>query len=273
MLSKTQSSRKRSILNDVRKKYMIMIMIRRIKIYSIVIICLFIFGCVSAPYKMHPGFHKKIKEVKTLVIMPPAVNVYQITAGGLKEKMDTWTDQARQNVLKAIEDEINKKNDFKLTICDINSLDSKALENLEETNALYEAVDTAIMVHAYGPGDNYFPEKEENFQYSLGREVKDISGSADIMLFVRGIDHITTSGRKAVMAGQIILGALIGVAFVPQGGVTIVSIAIVDADTGSILWHSAQGSSGDYDLRKESSATRLIKSILGGFPPPEKDVQ
>ena len=88
----------------------------------------------------------------------------------------------------------------------------------------------------------------------------------DAVLFVSCVDHIATAGRKAVQAGSIILGALVGVSMTPNMGITSISIALVDADSGSILWYNVHRSGGDHDLRNPITTTTLVKQLLKDFP-------
>ena len=46
------------------------------------------------------------------------------------------------------------------------TLDKEIEEEMEEIYALYNAVSTRIILHTQG--DNKFPEKVENFDYSIG---------------------------------------------------------------------------------------------------------
>jgi hypothetical protein len=52
---------------------------------------------------------------------------------------------------------------------------------------------------------------------------------------------------------------------IPRGGITEVSVGIVDA-SGSILWYNAKRSEGGYDLRDRESATKFLAEILSDVP-------
>ena len=138
--------------------------------------------------------------------------------------------------------------------------------NLEQTAALFEAVNSSIIIHTYGQPVHRFPEKIQNFDYTLGPEVRQLSGQTDALLFVRGVDNIATAGRKAVQAGSVILGALVGVQVTPNMGVTAVNLALVDANTGEVLWFNFHASAGDHDLRNPVDTTALVMDILKDFP-------
>jgi hypothetical protein len=224
-------------------------------------------GCVTAPnYRSNPQLSEKIETAKRIVLIPLRTDVYQLTAGGVKEKMDEWTMQAKRNVMTAIKDELERKPLLFIKPFEELLLSSEKEANLYETSALYDAVSSSIMFHTYGQQPNLFPEKINNFDYSLGPEINELVGDVDAVLFVSCVDHIATAGRKAVQAGSMILGALVGVSITPNYGNTTISIALVDADSGFIMWYNVHSSGGDHDLRNPMNTTTLVKQLLKDLP-------
>jgi hypothetical protein len=224
-------------------------------------------GCATAPnYRSNPQLFEKIKTAKRIVLIPLRTDVYQLTAGGVKEKMDEWTQQAKRNVMTAIKDELERKPLLLIKPFEELLLSSEKEANLIETSALYDAVSSSILIHTYGQPPNHFPEKIKNFDYSLGPEIKELAGDVDAVLFVSCVDHIATAGRKAVQAGSLILGALVGVSITPNYGNTTISIALVDADSGFIMWYNVHSSGGDHDLRNPMNTTTLVKQLLKDLP-------
>jgi hypothetical protein len=238
-----------------------------IKIISLILAGLLISACATAPrYRAHPQLNSKIEKVKTITVIPLKVDVYQVTAGGVKEKMDEWCTQAKRNVLTAIEDELKLRPLLNIKSFPEILMSEDRKINLEQTGALFEAVNSSIIIHTYGQPVHRFPEKIQNFDYTLGPEVRQLSGQTDALLFVRGVDNIATAGRKAVQAGSVILGALVGVQVTPNMGITAVNLALVDANTGEVLWFNFHASSGDHDLRNPVDTTALVIDILKDFP-------
>jgi hypothetical protein len=224
-------------------------------------------GCATVPnFRSNPQLSEKIKTTKRIVLIPLKTDVYQLTAGGVKEKMDEWTLQAKRNVMTAIHEELATKPLLFIKPFEELLLSSEKKANLIETSALYDAVSSSILFHTYGQPPNHFPDKIKNFDYSLGPEIKELVGDVDAVLFVSCVDHIATAGRKAVQAGSMILGALVGVAITPNMGTTSISIALVDADSGFILWYNIHSSGGDHDLRNPTNTTTLIKQLLKDLP-------
>ena len=224
-------------------------------------------GCASVPdYRSSPQLSEKVDTTKRIILIPLKTDVYQITAGGVKEKMDEWTLQAKRNVMTAIEDELKTKPMLFTKAFEESLLSMEKKDNLGETSALYDAVSSSIMFHTYGLPEHRFQEKITNFDYSLGPEIQELAGDVDAVLLVSCVDHVATAGRKALQAGGVILGALVGAYVGPEMGVTTISIALVDANSGFILWYNMHSSGGDHDLRDPINTTTLVKILLEDFP-------
>lgn len=237
------------------------------RIFNLLLGCLLLSACATAPtYRVHPQLKEKIEPSKIIMVIPLKTDVYQITAGGVTEKMDEWSSQAKRNVMRAIQEEVSKKPLMFVKTFEETLLSEGQRTNLQETQALFDAVNSSIIIHTYGPPQQLFSDKVNNFIYSLGPEVKELAPDVDALLFVSCSDQISTGGRKALQAGSVILGALVGVQMTPLYGVTSVCIALVDANTGSFLWYNYHGSRGDHDLRNPINTTTLIKELLKDFP-------
>ena len=240
-----------------------------IRILILICACLFAAACATttAPqFRSHPHLNEKLGQTGTITVVPLNVDVYQLSAGGVKEKIDEWCFLARRNVLTAVEEELKQIPLLNLKSFSETAISENQKSNLEQTSALFNAISTSIILHTYGPPDHRFPEKIQNFDYSLGTEVSELSEQTDALLLVQAMDHISTAGRKALQAGSVILGALVGVAVTPNLGITVVSIALVDAQSGDILWYNFHGSGGAHDLRNPIDTTLLVKNILSPFP-------
>jgi hypothetical protein len=237
------------------------------KVATVLFACLLFSACATAPgYRANPQLNEKLNTARTLMVIPLAVDVYQISAGGVAEKMDEWSFKAKRNVMMAIQDELQTKPLLIVKPFEETLLSDDQKSNLEETRALFNAVNYSVIIHTYGPPEQRFSEKVKNFDYSLGPEVKELARDTDTLLFVSCSDQIATAGRKALQAGSIILGALVGVQITPAFGATTIYVALVDADSGSILWYNFHGSRGDHDLRDPMDASTLVKGLFKDFP-------
>jgi hypothetical protein len=220
------------------------------KILCILIGYLFLSACATSPtpYRTNPQFNEQLETTRRITVIPLEIEVCELSAGGIKEKIDQWCVQAKNNVMTAIHKELELKPLLFVKPFHETMLSENQRSNLDKTRALFDAVNSSILIHTYGIPDHRFPEKIENFDYSLGNEVGELAKEIDALLFVKCIDIIPTTGKEALELGKLILEIsatiVLGTNFttpVNMGG-TIVSIALVDANTGSIIWYNLHGS-------------------------------
>jgi len=241
--------------------------------------------------RAHPQLQGKLASIKTVAVMPPGVTVYQIAVGRAIQVMDEETAVARPTLATAIEQELGRDAGVVFTPfpSSLASLDAsrdpaaaRLTAELEDTQALFEAVSASIVLHTYyhGEGALYdwrFVEKLKNFDYSLGPDVQQFAklANADALLFISGVDHISTGGRKARIKARMVLLPLITSPtillqappfFLPPGN-TALSVALVDATTGALLWYNvAAFQGGVHSLTDPHSVTDLTAQVLMDFP-------
>lgn len=236
--------------------------LKKIIILSLVLVFFInIIACVPKTYRAHPEFEIRSKNIKTIQLISPDVDVYELTAGGIDELRDDWCIMGEENVLKAINEELK---DAPVVVQNL-PINQDLEKELEDIQALYRAVSKSIQLHTY-EGPNLFPEKKKNFDYSIG-SIQEIvqSYGVDALIFVYGIDEISTTGRKALQTTGILIGVFTGIVIAPRFGITAVSIAVVDK-SGTILWYNVEGSHGGHDLREYESANDLVEEIIVDCP-------
>lgn len=235
-------------------------------------LCLFFMevGCAPITYRAHPQFEMRAKDIKTIGLLSPDIKIYEFTAGGVRELKDDWCVKGKENVQRAMIECLREK---PLEVKPI-TIDKEMEQEMEDVYALYRAVSTSIILHTRG--ENKFPEKQSNFDYSIG-SVENILKRyrGDALIFVTGFDEISSAGRQALKVVGIIAGVaaaaggVYGAVIIPRSGITIVSVALVDP-LGSILWYNIKASEGGYDLRNAESATKLVTDILSDYPGAKK---
>jgi hypothetical protein len=223
---------------------------------------------------------------------------------------DDLSAAATQHVARAIDEKLKGRTGFVFTPFPSSTVVAETggdpaatsvKDELEDTRALFEAVSVSVLLHTYEPQvknapDQRFPEKVKNFDYTLGPDVARLAklANSDALLFVSGIDHFSTGGRKALMtlaillqvAAQAALRAAPGPGGVsggfsvapppsaympipivaPQWGTTSLSAALVDGGTGAILWYSVVGFRAWSSLTDPASAAGLVEEVFEGFP-------
>lgn len=213
--------------------------------------------------------------VKRIAILPPRIDVFELTAGGQRQKVEEWSVQARENVLAALAQEFKVRSETPLesAVTREDALSDDLKIELEQTHLLLDAITASIARHILGLGENVFDNKANDFQYSLGAETQKLNLSqADAFLFVKGFDHISSAGRHVLQVASILAGAaggaFSGVFIMPMGqaGLAGLAFTLVDAKTGDLLWYGVDGGAGGTDLRKSSSAASLVNSVFRKFP-------
>jgi len=194
-------------------------------------------GCMPAPHRAHPQFESRVAKIKALTLVPPAVEVYELSPSGLSELRDDWCMLGRKNIEEALIEKFTRKQYSIRTL----RADSAVRKELAEIQALYTQVNRSIQLHSYGP--QAFPEKVTRFEYGMGsvRSVLEACGT-DSLVFVTGFDQVSPDNPK-----------------------TYVSIALADS-SGTILWYSVKGSKGGHELKDPFSTAMLVEEILSSFP-------
>lgn len=227
---------------------------------SLFLLVFVISGCLPAIKSNVPELETRAADIKKIVLLSPKVEIYEISAGGVKEKRDAWCSTGRQNVEKALQKTFKEKGVYLSSL----KLSKKTKKEIEEINALYRAVAYSIYNHTffYGQNPNLFPERIQNFDYSIGSVEKLLKKyQADGLLIVYGADEISTKGRKALQVIQTINPFGQG----SQAGMTTMVIGLTDT-SGSVLWFRTKAHAGGYDLRESESTQVFVKELLSDYP-------
>lgn len=218
------------------------------------------FAAEQEAFRTPPDFRQRIQNVKTIGILIPEMKIFEITSGGVKELRPEWCDEAFGHVKSAFTAEFQR---FGYELKDVDpGADSE--KEVQEMLSLHEAVVASILPHAYdGPG--LFPAKKTNFDYTVG-PIDNIVGLAgvDALLVVRGVDEVSSSGRKAMQTFGILAGLAVGIVATPNMGKTLLFVSLIDR-SGDLLWFNINGGAGGYNLREPESAAKLVAKSLAGF--------
>jgi len=201
-------------------------------------------GCMPAPHRAHPQFESRVAKIKALTLVPPAVEVYELSPSGLSELRDDWCMLGRKNLEEALIEKFTRKQYSIRTLradSEVSRPDSEVRKELAEIQALYTQVNRSVQLHSYGP--QVFPEKVTQFEYGMGsvQRVLEACGT-DSLVFVTGFDQVSPNNPK-----------------------TYVSIALADS-SGTILWYCVKGSKGGHELKDPFSTAMLVEEILSSFP-------
>ncbi|MFQ6016676.1 MAG: hypothetical protein ACE5KF_00620 [Kiloniellaceae bacterium] len=194
-----------------------------------------------------------------VLLMPPDIELAQITAAGLVEPNAAWTATAKTNVEAALTAILAEK-DARLVRYRPSSRNASFDEPHGQVIKLHGAVGRTILVHQYLPNMK-LPTKKDRFDWSLGDGVAALKKSydADYALFIYFRDSFSSGGRVAAM----LVGALLGIG-VP-GGIQAGFASLVDLRSGDIVWFNRLVSERG-DLRKPDLARDASEKLLSKVP-------
>lgn len=196
---------------------------------------------------------------KKVVLLPVNVEVFEMTAGDVKEEVPEWSAEARKNIIKSLSAAINSN--AKLKEVKLPKLSGKDAASADEHMALYKlVVNTATKIG--------WEHKIRRFDYSIGPGLDKLrrKTGADAAVMVYGQDYASTAGRKAkAVLGQIpIVNIFTGPP--PALGHSFVHIGVVDLKTGDLLWMNSEYRDGASNLRDYDDANDIISAIFEWYP-------
>lgn len=195
---------------------------------------------------------------RKVVLLPPQVFVFELTAGGVPTRMADWETTARDNLTTAAARLARESGLFE--VVPTPALAQRELDRLDAHIGLYDRVAHSVFV--YGRGEQAaWAHKKNEFDYTVGPGLAFLreQTGADAALIVLGSDFISSGGRKAAFIAGLALGIVmpLGQAFMTAG--------VVDLKTGDVLWMSFDGSSS-MDSRTPSDVDDLMRALYQTWP-------
>lgn len=191
----------------------------------------------------------------TVLLMPPDIRYYVLTAGGVREPQAEWTEAARRNFSTAVQafaadagTEFEVLSDEDMTPTEVSY------------QKLHEAVGNAIVQHHFGVLK--LPNKAGSFDWSLGPGVAQLAEAhdADYALFAFYRDQQASGGRMAI--------ALLAAATVGAGMETNREFgfaSLVDLRTGDVVWFNVVAA-GSGELREAEGAQTAVTTLFKDMP-------
>lgn len=195
---------------------------------------------------------------RTVVVLPPQIFVYELSAGGVPTRMIDWETAARANVSAAAVRLAREAGVFAAHPAP--ALEASEQARVDTHLGLYERVAQSVFV--YGRGEqSAWAHKKEGFDYTLGPGLaflRERTG-ADAALVVLGSDFISSDGRKALFFAGLALGMIMPL------GQSFLTLGVVDLQTGDVQWMSFDASSR-LDTRNPEQVDALIRTLYQSWP-------
>ena len=227
-----------------------------------VVIGLTLVGCTQTKaFYRAESTQRRTSEVGVL-LMPPDVELYELTAGAMLEPKAQWTATARKHVTTALREELQAKKAKLFPYQPPTDMPSKDYAH-SQLLKLHEAVGTAILSHKYIPRLE-LPNKKDKFDWSLGDGVNLLreGHETEYALFIYLRDSYASAGRVTfiVLAAVFSLGR-----YVPSAGTQAGFASLIDLRSGDILWFNRLISETG-DLRTPGPARKAVKELLADLP-------
>lgn len=226
-------------------------------------------GCTTTVTESHTGGDASGGQVKLdaksarVVLMPIDVEIFELTAAGLKEPKADWTGAARVHVTGALTAYLAERS---LRLRQYRKpKDRKSVNRDVQLEKLHATVGGTIIVHHYNQM-NRLPTKGGKMDWTLGSTARQLGNqqNAEYALFVFLRDSHATAGRKAAAVASSIVSSIIGTPRV-SGGERVGFASLVDLRTGKVAWFNALYSDTG-DMREAAPAREVIDDLLSGFP-------
>jgi hypothetical protein len=202
---------------------------------------------------------RRIDGQARILVMPPDVELAELTAAGLSEPRADWTDLAKEHLAHALREEEAARG-LALVDYDPAGVTPERRDELDQVVKLHALVGDSILDHQY----TYFaklPGMDGHFDWSLGpatRALRAASG-AEYALFTHVRDTYTSTGRALLML------AAAAMTIPVLGGSQTGFVSLVDLATGDIVWFNRiERLRGD--LRTLDAARETAKKLLEDLP-------
>jgi hypothetical protein len=198
---------------------------------------------------------------KRVLVVPPEVNVVEVSIGGIGEKDAEWSRQAAENLLASLRGQAGKGDLFDLV--PMPELTQEEKDAVDAHRAMFDLVATSASQHALST-DSFWRKRASSLHYTVGPGLGFLAekSGADAALFLSAEDAVSTGGRLAMLAATILLFGAPALA----PGYSYLAAGIVDLASGNLLWHNFDWNIARRDLRKPQDADGLLSEVFSSLP-------
>jgi hypothetical protein len=208
----------------------------------------------AAPSTLASGFHA-LQTGARIVLMPADIELFSLSAGGVREPRADWTADALEHFSAAL---ASRNADRGLATL---ALPLEQAGDYDEIANVHALAARAITRHHFG--EETLPAKQGQLDWTLGEAVQAIreGTGADYALYVHMRDSYASPERIAMLPVSLLLGGL------PYVGTQRGHASLVDLRSGRIVWFNRlQRQRGN--LRDAEGAGETVQALLRDFPYP-----
>ncbi|WP_297802482.1 hypothetical protein [uncultured Brevundimonas sp.] len=195
----------------------------------------------------------------TVLIVEPRIQLGMLTAGGVTEPREEWSQEARAHILREVQSAL-AADSHKYVVGSVDDLMDGRIGQVVRVN---EAVIAAIIAHEYnGYAGAKLATKKDDFVWTIGDGAELLSEhfGADYALFISGEGTYASGGRVAAF----VVASAFGVGM--QLGQQQIMASLVDLKTGQVMWVNYAVAGPHADMRDQNGARSLVGSLLKDAP-------
>lgn len=205
----------------------------------------------------------------SVVIVEPDIELSVITAGGLQEPRQEWSNIARQLFPAKVREKLAGRRVALKPDFDVPD-DLDPASQLGQVLRLNQAV--ALSITQYSVAGSALATKRDErgrarMDWSLGPGVSVLreATGADYALFTYVRDSYATGGRQALRVLGIVVGVAMGGLLDIGGGAQVAVASLVDLRTGQVVWYNLLARQSG-DLRDPAGADQTVQRMLTRLP-------
>jgi hypothetical protein len=229
-------------------------------------------GCVETRQFADVQFSPLSGDYKLLVLRPD-VTVGSLTTGGMVEPRADWTEQARSDIIEALQAQQAARGGNLTIVEHRNQLPGVTEQELADVERLNFAVDQSIVEHKY-LGDTLPTKRRVGLDWTLGDDAVRLGRKTgyDYALFLHAEDEVASKGRIALSVLGL-AGCFIGFCAPTSGQQQLDYASLVDLRTGEVVWFNVVTAGSQVagikfgDLRTPEGAAQMVERLLGRMKP------
>ncbi len=228
--------------------------------------CVVISGCATGVIAKHPDFKSRQARIHAMTILPPKIDVYKLAFNGDRQEM--------YDLLAPITSEATEELQTTLTNRGYNirvlNLNDDALRESPELKRSLQTIRDVFNTRISEYQKRWFPAFRQ-FTYSLGSEVNIVADhtKSDALVIVQCTGLKKTGGEitKDITQSALIFAATLGsVLVINHASATVIQLAVVDGDTGDILWYADNSEDATFDIADEPRFRGVLRNMMSQFP-------
>jgi hypothetical protein len=201
----------------------------------------------------------RLDQLKRIVIVPPEVQMFEVSAGGVPERVKGWGDQAAAEVQASLRRTLARDG---LELVELPALDAPDKELIDRHLAMFRRLGEAI-TFVQDSHDAIWEARRSSLDFTVGDGLAELAHrlGADGLLFVDGVDFISTPGRRVMFA---LTTLAFGLPVLPLG-ISYLQAGVVEAQSGEVLWFGRDYRFATGDLREPATVRQLTAQIFSGY--------